>query len=444
MSMRVLVLAYFYPPVGGAGVQRWVRMVRHLPESGVHPIVLTGSGAAAGSWRPADATTPPPDVPVHRARGPEPKPMHRRIGPWLRRPDAWSRWWRSRVLEDGTRVGHGCSAIIATMSPFETAEPAAELSRRLGVPWIADLRDPWAIDEMRIYQTGLHRRLEVRSMAEALRTADAVVMNTAEARTRVIAAGFGLQEDRVYAIPNGAYPAQEVPDEKSASHPGRFTITHAGKLHTAAGLRIRRQAKRNSILRGGDPCFDLLPRSHAYLLEALSGTDGVLLELIGQLTDADRMLLNRHPTVAVDAPGFLGREESRRRLERADMLFLPMHHIGGKRATIVPEKTYEYLASGRPLLAAVPPGDARDLLTGHDRVYVCDPRDTVSMRRAIQREMAISAATSEPPARHPESLAAHHPAHLAARMAAVIDATCRRSAEPGSGQPVPDLSLDAP
>jgi hypothetical protein len=47
----------------------------------------------------------------------------------------------------------------------------------------------------------------------------------------------------------------------------------------------------------------------------------------------------------------------------ADLLFLPMRDLPpGVRVTIVPGKTYEYLASRRPILAAVSDGDARDLL----------------------------------------------------------------------------------
>ena len=50
-------------------------------------------------------------------------------------------------------------------------------------------------------------------------------------------------------------------------------------------------------------------------------------------------------------------------MRSADLLFLPMHDLPpGRRAGLVPQKTYEYLAARRPILAAVPDGDARDLL----------------------------------------------------------------------------------
>ena len=44
------------------------------------------------------------------------------------------------------------------MSPFESADVAARLSTTTGTPWVADLRDPWALDEMLVYATAVHRR----------------------------------------------------------------------------------------------------------------------------------------------------------------------------------------------------------------------------------------------------------------------------------------------
>ena len=39
--MRALVVAYAFPPVGGAGVQRVAKLVKYLPLYGVTPSVLT-------------------------------------------------------------------------------------------------------------------------------------------------------------------------------------------------------------------------------------------------------------------------------------------------------------------------------------------------------------------------------------------------------------------
>lgn len=421
--MRVLVVAYFFPPVGGAGVARWVRMAHHLAEMGVTPVILTGSGEAAGEWRPADRSVVAEDLEVHRVPGPEPRPNRRGARAWARRPDAWARWWAGGVREMGLRLGAGCDAIVATMSPFESAEPVRDLARRLDRPWIADLRDPWAIDEVRTFHTGLHRRLEVRRMAALLSAADAVVMNTAEARRRALGLDLGLDPRRVHVVTNGAYPRSDGAAAAESGQP--FTIVHTGMLHTAAGRRLRDDARRNALLGRMTPGLDLLARSHVFLLDALRRTDlPVRLDLIGDLSPDDIEVSRRcGPKVEVRHLGYLPRAESRARVEAADLLFLPMHGTGGRRATIVPEKTYEYLAAGRPLLAAVPPGDARDLLTGNDRVYVCDPTDVVAMAAAVRREITLHDIGAAAPMRNPSVLAPFDPSTLARRMAQVLEST---------------------
>ena len=72
-----------------------------------------------------------------------------------------------------------------------------------------------------------------------------------------------------------------------------------------------------------------------------------------------------------------------RLISTSSLLFLPMHDVPG-RAGLVPTKTYEYLGSGRPILAAVPPGDARDLLTAAGTAAICSPTDAAGLADALR------------------------------------------------------------
>jgi len=38
---KVLIVTYYWPPSGGAGVQRWLKFVKYLPDYGYEPVVLT-------------------------------------------------------------------------------------------------------------------------------------------------------------------------------------------------------------------------------------------------------------------------------------------------------------------------------------------------------------------------------------------------------------------
>jgi glycosyltransferase involved in cell wall biosynthesis len=80
-----------------------------------------------------------------------------------------------------------------------------------------------------------------------------------------------------------------------------------------------------------------------------------------------------------------------------------MHNLApGVRATIVPGKTYEYLASGTPILAAVPDGDARDLLGEAGNAMLCRPDDVEGMARALLEALARhrKRVPPDPPARN--------------------------------------------
>src|SRR5437899_614171 len=93
--------------------------------------------------------------------------------------------------------------IYALMSPYANAEAAALLARRLGKPWIADLGDPWALDEMMIYPTELHRRHELAKMRRLLGSAAAIVMTTPEAARRMREAFPELSRTPILSIPCG-------------------------------------------------------------------------------------------------------------------------------------------------------------------------------------------------------------------------------------------------
>ena len=67
--MRVLAVSYFFPPIGGAGVQRNLRLASHLSGLGVEMAVLTGPGNTTSLWAPRDdglSAETPQEIQVNR------------------------------------------------------------------------------------------------------------------------------------------------------------------------------------------------------------------------------------------------------------------------------------------------------------------------------------------------------------------------------------------
>jgi glycosyltransferase involved in cell wall biosynthesis len=393
-GLDVLHIAYYFPPVGGAGAQRSLKFVRYLPESGCRSIVVTGKGVTTGRWTPSDMTLngEVPDgtlmLRVPEAEPKAPSGWRGRLHRWFRLRSGWSRWWTRGILDLSAGVTDA-DVILASASPYDTFEAAATLSRRLGKPWVAGLRDPWALDEMMIYPTGVHRRLEIANMRRLLGTAAAIIMTTPEAARQVAEAFPELAGRPIVSIPNG-YDAADFTDDRAAPRdPTKFRIVHTGYLHTELGLQQQRGGRLRRLLGGATPGVEILTRSHVYLLQAVDRLlerdpalrDRLELHFAGVLSDIDRELADRS-TVSV-LHGYLSHADSIALMRSADLLFLPMQNLPpGRRSTTVPGKTYEYLATGRPILAAVPPGDARDILqnVGHT---VCGPDDVAAIADAI-------------------------------------------------------------
>jgi glycosyltransferase involved in cell wall biosynthesis len=292
-------------------------------------------------------------------------------------------------------------AIYISMSPFSSAKPTARVAAERGIPWIAGLRDPWALDEMMAYPTWLHRSLEKRRMRRVLSSASWIVVNTPEAAKRVKAA-FPELADRIAVNTNG-YDSGDFAEPPPSGVEGRFRIAHTGYLHTEEVPRtVRKRVRR--LLGGEILDVDISTRSHLYLVEALRRIVGAEPRLRAVIeVDLAGVFSPEDPKAAADLEfvrflGYLPHAESVALIQRADLLFLPMHKIApGARAGIVPGKTFEYLATGKPILAAVPAGDARDYVQAAGTGLVCDPDDIAAMVGVIRAEITRWESGERPP-----------------------------------------------
>ena len=66
--MRVLIVSFYFPPAGGGGVQRVLKLCRHLPELGIDVDVLAPDDPKWSAVDPGLVAEIPPETSVHRAR----------------------------------------------------------------------------------------------------------------------------------------------------------------------------------------------------------------------------------------------------------------------------------------------------------------------------------------------------------------------------------------
>ncbi|HUK95794.1 MAG TPA: glycosyltransferase family 4 protein [Gaiellaceae bacterium] len=375
--MKVLLVTMYFPPAGGGGVQRPLKMATHLPALGIETHVLAPDDP---KWIHRDEELrSPTQAFVHRARylGPRARmpseEMHGLTGTDLllaqakltyRRlllPDA-SVTWLPTAVPAAVRIvkSEGIDVVITTSPPNSMNMIGAAIKRIAGIPWIADLRDAVLANADRRFE-----KTAVRVKEKALERVVRLVASQADA---VVAVSESIADEvrahdpagPVRVIPNGC----DFDDFAGLEyHPGgRFRISHTGSFF----------GQRN-------------PRAFLTAL-AESGLDDVVARFAGDFRAADREwveelgLGNR-----LELLSYLPHREALelQRDSEANLLLLP--EAAGRGKVVPSGKIFEYLAAERPILAAVPSdGAAADLVRETGAGIVVAPDDERGLREALQ------------------------------------------------------------
>jgi glycosyltransferase involved in cell wall biosynthesis len=234
-----------------------------------------------------------------------------------------------------------------------------------------------------------------------------------------------LESKVVVSIPNG-FDAADYATTPSPRRDDRFRIVHSGYFYT------ERQGETGRIRRllGGMPVkgVDFMTRSHVYLLQAIDRliqadpelADVIEVHLVGLSSAADRAVSARSPVIREH--GYRSHAETLDLVRTGDLLFLPMQDLPpGTRAGLVPGKTYEYIAAGKPILAAVPDGDARELLTEVGTGLLSRPRDVDQMARLIAGAIEAWRNNVPPPRPNAEVVARYERRRQTKQLADLFD-----------------------
>jgi len=361
---RALIITYYWPPSGGAGVQRWLKFVKYLPDEGWIPVVVTPENPEMpyideSLIKDIPASAEILKLPIFEPYGLYNKLTGKKKGTkfqhgflndgsrsssfaeklavWIRGnifiPDARVLWVRPtvRYLMRYLRE-NPVDIIITTGPPHSIHLIGRQLKRKLNIPWVADYRDPWTgiyyFDKLMLTAPAknIHRKLEKACLNEA---------------DHLITVGATMQKDfgaltstPVSVITNG-YDQSDY-ENIPAGVAKKFTL-----LYTGMFLPDQNPVELWQVLKE----LTIENQQFKSLLE---------LRFIGK-TDAGivQEIMNNELNDFLQLSSYVPHEDLPGIQHQAALLLLSINRIQNA-PYILTGKVFEYLASRKPILAICP------------------------------------------------------------------------------------------
>lgn len=383
---KVLIVAYYWPPSGGSGVQRWVKFVKYLQAEGWTPIVYTPENPEYTAVDKTLAAEVPADVEVIRRPILEPYNLYRRMmgkdagtdikqltadsagaqpkaGNNSTQPVAgaaggavteisgghktWkqklSLWIRANLFVPDPRVGwvrpsvrflkqylkeHPVDALVTTGPPQSMHLIGLKLHQALGIPWVPDFRDPWTkMYYLRYLPLSARTWRKLRRMEQEVLDGCSTVLSV----TPLVQEDFlSRTKTPVAMIPNG-YDADDF-EGPAPAQDGFFNLTHTGLLASDGNPFSLWEVL--GRMAAQDPDFKARLR-----LRLAGKVDRDVLQAIQDAGLAQNV---------IDL-GYCDHAAAVREQCAATVLLLPLRNDPEYRM-ILPGKLFEYLAARRPVL----------------------------------------------------------------------------------------------
>jgi len=359
---KVLIGTYYWPPSGGAGVQRWLKFAKYLPQYGWEPIIYTPENPDFAIEDQSLQKDVSKDMTIIKRKIWEPYEIYKTLigkkgqkvnvsfaeagkkqgfihklalsvrGNFLI-PDPRCFWIRPSVhyLEKYLKE-NPVDAIISTGPPHSMHLIGLKLHRETSIPWIADLRDPWTnIDFYReLNLSWLADKIHHRKEKQVLLEANGVV-----SVTPTWCRELSEIANRPVTLVHNGYDEEDIVEVNDPID-SDFSIVHIGSINAARNPKV------------------LWIALNELLQEVPELKKNLKIKLVGNVEPVVYADIEQyHLTDCIEKIGYLSHAEAITFQQTSQLLLLLINNTpnaGG----ILTGKLYEYMASARPILAIGP------------------------------------------------------------------------------------------
>ncbi|MBL4575461.1 MAG: hypothetical protein JKY51_05080 [Opitutaceae bacterium] len=389
LAKSVLFISYFFPPVGGAGVQRAAKFAKFLPEHGWSPVVLTVENPSVPLFDETLSNEIPDSVKIIKAKTYEPsyqakksvsasakrdskdvgvysllRKTLRGFANFVLQPDPQILWFLSaKNAANNFLKSNKVDAIFATAPPYSSLLLAAHLAKKYRIPLLLDYRDEWDISNEVWENKGLNRisrAIQNRMQNYVIKRANTIVattyMSTMSIRGKVKKLGASCDTLCIYnGYDSQDFQTSQVNEKKSN---GKYVLSYVGTLWNLTSIEP-------VIL-----AIEKLAIKFPELFASLS------LVVAGRKTANQQALLQRlvDSKVTLTCHDYLVHYDAIQLMLESQGLCLLLSDINMARR-VVPAKIFEYLATKNSIFVVAPEGEVWDLVKDYPRAYCAEPSD---------------------------------------------------------------------
>lgn len=392
MRKRILIISYYFPPLGSIGHRRPLKFAKYLPYYGWESFVLTVKKGVDKIVEMSLIKEIPEGVSVYRTPSLEPfryrNPLYEKIEPekkesLIRSPRMYIfyilkgiRIILSKFMIPDERIGWLPFAVISGLKIikskkidliFVTSPPSTSLligyllNKLTKTPLIIDYRDPWTFNPFFAYTSRFRERLENRLEYKVIKNASKGIVISRQME-EVFKNNYLEFCHKFTTITNG-FDEEDFISCKPERF-DKFTIVYSGTFY----------GKRTPL----------------YFLKALKKLNEENEEFrensqflfFGDIDkDIERLLLEQGLMDLINSSiGYLPYKENIKYIMGADVLVLI---IGAKSKLTVTGKVFDYIAARRPILALVPDGAASEIIKETGTGVVVPPEDVDAIKSKI-------------------------------------------------------------
>ena len=381
---KVLIIAYYFPPMGLSGVQRTVKFAKFLPKYGWKPTVLTVEPTGYYAF---DETllkeAEEAGVKIVRTRSYDVNRILKKQGV-IKMPSEWMRkalqfigdlffipdtkiGWKSIAVRTASELikQERFDLLFATAPPQTDFLIGAALKRKFEIPLVLDYRDAWLEYPFKYFPTPLHRWWHAHLEKRVLKAADRVIVTHRRVKEGILRRHKAVDYNEVIIISQG-FDAEDFPPMNADKHakPVKMKIAHSGTFY----------ADRNPVI---------MLHAIANVLKANPKIRGrIEVQFVGNVREEDKHLVKKLDLQnSVHFLGYLSHRECIKHIAESDVLWFVIDNDYQ-----TPGKLYEYFGSRKPLIASLVDGYTKQVIK-ESGAAICVPlKDIKAHENAISEQ----------------------------------------------------------